>query len=160
MFEIVRLDKESINQLAEIDFESGHEIDKSRGVTLQDYKTELIERFNLGYELFFGYKEENVLKGYATMKPFFPGHKHCELYWLSVCKTFQGKGIGTALMTFIEDYARKLGFRKVCIYTNKEMVGARNFYEKRGFVLINEFPGYYGYGDASKNTAVLYAKIL
>ncbi|MBU4245752.1 MAG: GNAT family N-acetyltransferase [Nanoarchaeota archaeon] len=160
MGEIVRLDENYLDQLAKIDSESGHEMGKARRVTLQKYKTELIERFNRGHELFFGYKENGLLKGYVTLIPFFPGHKHCEVYWLSVRKTFQGKGIGTALMTFIEDYARKLGLRKVCLYTNKEMDGVRKFYEKLGYVLINEFSDYYGYTDVLKNTAVLYAKVL
>lgn len=160
MGEIVRLDKKSLGALAEIDFEAEHEIRKSNGIKLEECRAELIERFARGYEIFFGYKENGYLEGYAAFKPFFPGHKHCEVYWLSVRKTFQGEGIGTALLTFIEDYARKQGFRKICLYTNKLMKKTRAFYEKRGYSLINEFPGYYGYADESKNTAVLYAKML
>ncbi len=160
MGEIVRINKKSINELAEIEFESEHEVEKARGITLKECKAELIERFARGHEQFFGYKEDGILKGYVTLTPFFPGYKHCEVYWLSVRKAFQGKGIGTALMAFIEGYARKQGFRKVCLYTNKTMNATRAFYEKRGYVMINEFPGYYGYADASKNTAVLYAKVL
>lgn len=160
MGEILRLDKKVLDQLAEIDFESGHEMGMARGITLQDCKAELTGRFAGGNELFFGYMDEGILKGYATMKPFFPGYRHCELYWLSVSKKYQCKGIGTALMEHIEDYARKQRFRKICIYTNKLMKETRRFYEKRGYVFINEFPGYYGYEDASKNTAVLYSKVL
>ena len=160
MGEIIRLSKKHLGQLAELDFESGHEMGIARGVTLQEHKRELVERFNRGHELFFGYKEDGILKGYATVKPFFPGYKHCEMYWLSVRKAFHGKGIGTALVNFIEEYARKQGFRKVCLYTNKTMNETRRFYERHGYALINEFPEYYGYNDTSKNTAVLYAKIL
>ena len=107
---------------------------------------------------FFGLKENNILKGYITLKPFFPGHKHCEIYWLSVRNKFQGQGIGTKLMKFIEKYAKKKGFRKTCLYTNKIMKKTRKFYEKRGYKFVNEFPEYYGF--PKNNTAVLYAKSL
>lgn len=58
-------------------------------------------------EIFFGYKLNNELVGYVTLKPFFPGHKHCELYWLAVKKKYQEQGIGTKLVKFIENYAKK-----------------------------------------------------
>jgi ribosomal protein S18 acetylase RimI-like enzyme len=35
----------------------------------------------------------------------------------------------------------------------------RKFYEKIGYKLVNEFPGYYGY-PTGNTTAVLYAKSL
>lgn len=160
MGEIIKLSKKHLEQLAEIDFESGHKMNVAREVTLQGRKAELIELFASGHEISFGYKEDGILKGYVTLNPFFPGHKHCELYLLAVRKKYHGKGIGTALVAYIEDYARKQGFRKLCLYTNKTMNKTRAFYEKLGYVLINEFPGYYGYADASKNTAALYAKVL
>ncbi len=60
-------------------------------------------------------------------------------------------------MKFIEDYSKKEGFRKVCLYTGKNMKKTRKFYEKIGYKLINEFPGYYGY-PTGNTTAVLYCK--
>jgi ribosomal protein S18 acetylase RimI-like enzyme len=122
-------------------------------------KKRIQNRFDKGYEIFFGYKHNNELVGYITLKPFFPGYKHCEVYWLAVKKEYQCSGIGTKLMKFIEKYARKNGFRKVCLYTGKDMKLTRRFYEKLGYKLINEFPGYYGY-PTGNTTAVLYAKTL
>lgn len=158
MVKIIKLNKRHIEQLAKIDLESEHELDKRRQAKLSDFKKELNRRFSQGHEMFFGYKEDGVLKGYVTLKPFFPGHKHCEVYWLAVNKKYQGKGIGTKLMRFIENYAKKKGFRKACAYTNKIMKKTRKFYEKLRYKLVNEFPGYYGY--PKNNTAVLYAKRL
>ena len=77
-------------------------------------KKEIQDRFDKGYEIFFGYKQNNELVGYVTLKPFFPGYKHCEVYWLAVKKKYQGKGIGSKLMEFIEKYAKK---NKVVIVT-------------------------------------------
>ena len=62
-------------------------------------------------------------------------------------------------MNFIEEYAKKNDFRKVFLYTGKNMKLTRKFYEKLGYKMINEFPGYYGY-PTGNTTAVLYAKPL
>jgi len=120
-------------------------------------KKEILSRFTKGHEIFFAYKQNNELVGYVTMIPFFPGHKHCEVYWLAVKKKCQGQGIGTKLMKFIEEYAKKQGFRKVCLYTGQDMKLTRRFYEKIGYVLVNEFKNYYGF-ESGNTTAVLYAK--
>jgi len=156
MYKIIRLNRSSLAQLARVDMESEHWLEKN--LKLAKHKKVLIQRFNEKYELFFGFKEDGVLKGYVTLKPFFPGHKHCEIYWLAVSKKYQGQGIGTKLMRFIEGYAKRKGFGKACLYTNKDCRDARGFYEKLGYKLINEFPGYYGYPKHA--TAVLYGKKL
>ena len=106
--------------------------------------------------MFFGFKNNNEIKGYVTLKPFFPGRSHCEMYWLAVKKHYHGQGIGTKLVKFIENYAKKNGFRKLCVYTNKKMIRTRKYYEKIGYKFINEFPEFYGY--RRNNTAVLYYK--
>lgn len=153
--EIIKLNKKHAKQLAQIDYESEHQ-NSSKMFNKKQMLMEIIKRFKQDYEIFFGYKEDNKLNGYVTLKPFFPGYKHCEVYWLAVRKSSQGKGIGTKLMKFIEDYAKRKGFRKVCVYTNKTMGKTRKFYEKSGYKLINEFPRYYSY--KKNNTAVLYVK--
>lgn len=156
MFKIIQLSRKDINDLADIDYDSGHQCDRKNKTSKLYMKKELLERFDECRELFFGYKENKTLIGYVTIKPFFPGHKHCEVYWLAVRKAYQGKGIGTKLMEFIESYAKKKGFRAVYVYTNKTMSKTREFYEKLGYKLVNEFPNYYGY--KRNNTAVLYGK--
>ncbi len=158
MNKIIKLDRRHIEQLAIIDFESEHQ-NPSKYVGRKRMKKGIQNRFDKGHEIFFGYKQNNELVGYVTLKPFFPGHKHCEVYWLAVKKKCQGQGIGKKLMKFIEKYAKKNGFRKVCLYTGKNMKLTRKFYEKIGYKLVNEFPGYYGY-PTGNTTAVLYAKSL
>lgn len=159
MDKIIRLNKRHIKQLAQIDYESEHQGDRERKIPLADMKKEILKRFKKKHEIFFGYKKDNELAGYVTLKPFFPGYKHCEVYWLAVKKKCQKQGIGKELMRFIEQYAKKNGFRKVCLYTGKDMIKTRRFYEKIGYSFINEFSGYYGY-PTGNTTAVLYAKSL
>ena len=114
-------------------------------------------RFEKKHEIFFGYKKNNELVGYVSLKPFFPGHKHCEVYWLAVKKKYQKQGIGKKLMKYIENYAKKKGFRKICLYTGKNMKSVIKFYKKIGYKKINEFPDYYGYSTGN-TTAVLFGK--
>jgi len=157
---IIRLNRGHIKELAEVDAEAEHSL-MVRYVkpTMRDHRERLVKRFNEGHEMFFGYKEDGILKGYITLKPFFPGHKHCEIYWLSIRKQYQGQRIGTKLISFVEKLAKRMGFRKIFLYTGKAMDGERKFYGKKGFRFINEFPGYYGFA-AGPTTAVLYGKEL
>jgi ribosomal protein S18 acetylase RimI-like enzyme len=159
MDKIIQLNKKHIDQLASIDYASEHQGDREHNISRASMKKHLVTRFKKKQESFFGYKRGNELIGYVTLKHYFPGHKHCEVYWLAVKKKCQGQGIGRKLMLFIEQYAKKRGFRKVCLYTGKDMTKTRGFYEKIGYASINEFPGYYGYSSGN-TTAVLYIKNL
>ena len=143
--------------IVDIDIESQHQNTMAFNKTYRE--KELIKRFKEKQEIFFGYKKDNELVGYVTLKPFFPGHKHCEVYWLAVKNKYQGQGIGKKLMKFIETYAKKQGFRKICIYTGKNMKKTRKFYEKIGYKHINDFPKYYGFAKGN-TTAVMYYKEL
>ena len=156
---IIKLNRKHIPQLADIDFESEHQTCTARGVKRKEMLKELKERFDKKHEIFFGYKQRDEILGYVTLKPFFPGHKHCEIYWLAVKRKCQGQGIGSKLMTFIENYAKTEGFRKMCLYTGEEMNLTQKFYKKIGYELINKFKGYYGYTEGN-TTAVLYCKEL
>lgn len=48
-----------------------------------------------------------------------------------VHKDFQGNGVGTALMTEIENYSRKLNIREL---VSEVSVTAKSFFEKMGFI--------------------------
>ncbi len=158
MDKIIRLDRRHLEELVLIDFESDHQGDREERITKAQMKKRVNERFDSCHEIFFGLRHGKELVGYVTLKPFFPGYKHCEIYWLSVKKRVQGLGVGTTLIRFIENYAKKHGFRKAFLYTGKNMKLTRGFYEKMGYSLINEFPDYYSSGR--NTTAVLYANSL
>lgn len=158
MEKIIKLSRKHIDEIAEVDFRCEHPNDSQRKLTKLEMKKYILKRFDEKQEVFFGFKINDELVGYATLKLFFPGYKHCELYWLAVKKKNQKQGIGKKLMVFIEKYAKEKGFRKVCLYTDEDMIGAQKFYTKIGYKLINKFPNYYGFGKGFNNTAVMMCK--
>ncbi|MFH1682730.1 MAG: GNAT family N-acetyltransferase [Candidatus Woesearchaeota archaeon] len=159
MEEIIKLNRRYVDQLAEVDFESEHPVDAQRNLSKAKMKRYISLRFDEGKEIFFGLKKDKELIGYITLKPFFPGWKHCEIYWLAVKKKFQRQEFGKKLVWYLEDYARKKGFRKTCLYTGKDMKDAQKFYQKMGYKYVNEFPCFYGF-ETGNTTAVLLSKEL
>ena len=84
----------------------------------------------------------------------FPVHNSCGIIFLAVLKEEHGKGIGRELVQFIENKAKKLGSERIFLYTADDNLDAQKFYGKLGYEKINEFPGYYSWGQ----TAFLYGK--
>lgn len=54
---------------------------------------------------------------------------------MAVMNDLQGKGIGSALMTFAENLARDRGFRRITMHARKNALG---FYEKMGYKKVGE----------------------
>jgi GNAT superfamily N-acetyltransferase len=65
-----------------------------------------------------------------------------------------GKGVGTQLMDFIENYARSKGIRKIRLYSTKF---AFNFYKKRGYHLRPS--GYWRIGKSKVKDKVMEKKL-
>jgi ribosomal protein S18 acetylase RimI-like enzyme len=158
MDQIIIVNRGSIQSLVTVDEEAQHQV-TGKLFSKKEKKEELKKRFDEGHEIFYAYKKNKEIIAYATFKPFFPGYKHCEIYWLNVKKNYQGQGIGTKLITHIEKLAKEKGFRKVCVYTGKNMEKTRGFYEKNKYLFVNEFKEYYGF-PVGNRTAVLYVKSL
>ena len=49
-------------------------------------------------------------------------------------KKYQGRGYGTSLMSFIKEYIKTIGCRKMFLITNKSNISACRCYEKAGGV--------------------------
>ena len=49
---------------------------------------------------------------------------------------FQGKGVGSKLIAFTEDYVRECGAKQLILFTNSEKNLA--FYKNRGFEVFHE----------------------
>lgn len=60
-----------------------------------------------------------------------------EYYIDTICVSEQarGKGIGTLLLQFSGDQARKLGFNKLSLNVELEKLKARKLYEREGFII-------------------------
>src|SRR5262245_53785498 len=53
---------------------------------------------------------------------------------LAVSPTAQGRGIGTALLTFTESQARERGYTRIVLYTHELMTENLVYYPKHGYV--------------------------
>lgn len=80
---------------------------------------------------------------------------------MAVKRERQGKGIGTALLEFVEKWALKEGFELLLVKTSGDLTykpydETRGFYERRGFVRIALIDPYPEWGEP----ALIYAKCL
>lgn len=79
-------------------------------------------------------KEQNRIVGFAygyiLLKP--EGKKQFYLHAIDVMVDYQGKGIGTRLISYAHDYVKNIGCYKMFLITNKSNISACKCYEKAG----------------------------
>ena len=136
---------EDMPLLIKINRECDDVVEKMLNYTDGYLKKEFKNLMKTHYFEFFIYDD----KGFIVFNPKFSGYNNCEVYWLVVSKRFQGSGIGTKLMGYIENYAKKKKFCGICLYTHPIRKNTLHFYKKLGYNKINEFPNYYSNGDTS-----------
>ena len=56
-----------------------------------------------------------------------------------VDKEYYGRGIGTRLMQYCEEYCAKCGMKKILLEVNKNNMKAINLYKKMGFEEIDQY---------------------
>lgn len=80
------------------------------------------------------------------------------VYWIAVAKEQQGRGLGTQLINYVENEARKQNGRLLLIETSTlaRYESTREFYRKRGYSVASHIPDYYADGDG----LVVYCKRL
>lgn len=107
---------------------------------------------------FVGAFDRDELMGYACWGPT-PGTEGTwDLYWIVVDRTRQGTGIGTQLLTEVEQRLKADGCRLVVVETSSraDYTPTRGFYAARGYTRAATIPGYYAPGD----DLVIYTKDL
>jgi ribosomal protein S18 acetylase RimI-like enzyme len=72
------------------------------------------------------------------------------LWWIGVLPEHQGDGVGSALLAYVEEAARKADGRILVIETSDKepMARARLFYLKAGYSERGRLPDFYGDGEA------------
>ncbi|ASJ12992.1 GNAT family N-acetyltransferase [Thermococcus thioreducens] len=103
-------------------------------------------------------REQEVL-GFIILKPL--NEKALEILWMAVRRELRGKGIGTKLLRFVENWAKGEGFELLVVKTSGDLSykpydETRRFYERRGFVRIALIDPYPEWGEP----ALIYAKCL
>ena len=81
-----------------------------------------------------------------------------DLYWIVVDPSFQGQGIGSKLVDFLEKVLKGMDGRMILAETSSipEYVDAQRFYLQKGFKEVGRVPDYYYPG----NDRITYCKRL
>lgn len=58
---------------------------------------------------------------------------------LALLPNYQGKGVGTTVLSLILDDLKKRGYIKAVLYTNQRNIKAQKCYEKCGFQIAKTF---------------------
>ena len=80
------------------------------------------------------------IAGFAIMK-FRNVDSH--LYLLAVTPDRQRRGIGRAMLAWLEKSCRTAGIQRIRVEVRSNNMGARRFYEGSGFRLVGRIAGYY-----------------
>jgi len=103
--------------------------------------------------------EDSQVLGFITVKPL--NDKALEILWLAVKRELRGRGIGSQLLGFIEEWAKKEGFELIVVKTSGDLSytpydETRRFYERRGFIKVALIDPYPEWGEE----ALIYVKCL
>lgn len=98
---------------------------------------------------FLGAFDADELVGYACFGPTPDTVGTFDLYWIAVDKQRQGSGIGTQLVTAVEQRLSAVGGRLIVVETSSrsDYDATRRFYEAKGYTRTATIPGYYAQGD-------------
>ncbi|MBT4651784.1 GNAT family N-acetyltransferase [Candidatus Woesearchaeota archaeon] len=148
--------EEDFELLVDLDANSGHVFYENNPNWKKGIPEWFRGMFDNNNNDFYIYEENEKIVGAIGLDKDFPVPNSCGIIFLAVLKEEHGKGIGGKLVQFLEEKAKGSGFERIFLYTSDDNVDAQGFYNKRGYAKINEFPGYYGWGQ----TAFLYGKRL
>ena len=109
------------------------------------------------YEIFVD-AEDEVIKGYVCVGPRPLTAGTYDLYWIAVNPSVQSKGIGSGLISYIENYLIQKKVRLILIETSGKLSyeKERKFYEKNKYDKLVEIKDFYDIGDS----LVIYGKYL
>ncbi|SFS38689.1 GNAT family N-acetyltransferase [Saccharopolyspora flava] len=121
---------------------------------LAQYVAELVERFPEGFDpgrgappdedaftppkgVFLLLRRDGSVLGCGGVRTESPGTAEIKRMWIS--PELRGRGAGRAMLSALEEQARRLGFSRVRLDTAAELVQARAMYAKAGYA---EVPAY------------------
>jgi ribosomal protein S18 acetylase RimI-like enzyme len=110
------------------------------------------------YEIFVDENDDGVINGYVCIGPRPLTVGTYDLYWIAVNPNVQSRGIGSKLISHIENYLKDNTVRLILIETSGKLSyeKERKFYEKNLYVKLVEIKDFYNVGDS----LVIYGKYL
>ncbi len=92
---------------------------------------------------------EGEVGGYACWGPIPGSQESADLYWIVVHPTFQGRGVGAALLQAAESWMSAAGRPRVYVETSTrpQYLPTRAFYLACGYHIAAELPDFYAPGD-------------
>jgi N-acetylglutamate synthase-like GNAT family acetyltransferase len=92
---------------------------------------------------FYAYKVEENAVGVAALKVV--GDDVGQIRWVYILPEYQRKGVGTSIMEYIENEAKKMRLKKLIVPdVHEKAYWARNFYTKLGYTLVGRTPRPWG----------------
>ena len=93
--------------------------------------------------------DEDQAVGYICYGPIPMTQGTFDLYWISVDPNFQGKGVGSRLLDFLEKKVREEGGRMILADTSAipQYEKTKGFYIQNGFQEVARIPDYYYPGN-------------
>ncbi len=103
--------------------------------TVEEWLTESIEQHNQKTMVLIAEDEQNERLGFATVShsTHFTGQKQAYMGELVTSEAAEGQGIGTALVTACEQWAREQGYTIITLTTGAGNARAIQFYHHLGF---------------------------
>lgn len=100
----------------------------------------LVEDFK--HMTFYTYKLKDKVVGTAALKV--ESDDIGKIRWVYILPEHQRRGVGTSLLTNIENEATKIKLRKLRVLANENAYWARNFYTKLSYIMIKQIPRPWG----------------
>jgi ribosomal protein S18 acetylase RimI-like enzyme len=118
-------------------------------IAIELIDTVLKDESQKDYEIDCMVDDEDQPVGYICYGPTPMTQGTFDLYWIVVDPNFQGKGIGSKLLDFLDEVVRKKGGRMILADTSTipPYEKTKNFYLQNGFQDVARIPDYYYPGN-------------
>ena len=124
---------------------------KFRNIFADLYRSSLSGRTLLWVVTHQGQKEELIGQAFVLLKSnerdTADGKSRAYVFSFRVKDQWRNQGIGSYLMTFIEDDLRQRGFEYVTLNVAKENLAAQRLYRRLGYRVVGSRPGIWSYRD-------------
>jgi ribosomal protein S18 acetylase RimI-like enzyme len=109
----------------------------------------LKDRNQKDYEIYCMVDDEDQLLGYICYGPTPMTQGAFDLYWIAVDRRYQGQGIGSRLLDFLEEGIKGRKGRMILVDTSSiaEYEKTQKFYFRKGFHEVARVPDYYWPGN-------------